>query len=1176
MGLIRTHPGENNYFLGNVGVRTIPSEALTVAGNISVLSGGSISVAVASLQSNYFGTWQGDILSSSQVNVEGVDIKATGISKDLFLKTTGDGRVVWDPTPFAGSSGNVDGSGTTNTLAKFTDSDTIGNSIVTDNGSLVTVGGDLSASGNITVAGGKNIYVNESDNTYIDSDSTDRLRVVAGGHQMMVWDYDTGQRAVFGNGTKVYIGANDNALPEEALTVSGNISSNGTVTADTIVANTLLSATNIDITYELSGFSVTGDISANGTITAEDGEIKDYLKAGRLTVNSAGLGSHDFRVEGTSTQYLIFADASCNNVGIGTAAAKEKLTVSGSISSQGYCSDVDNNTIIGTNALSQNLSGACNVAIGNGASFKSVSAFDTVAIGASALYHSWGGEGIASRQTAVGACALLNNTTGRINTAVGWSAMSKNTTGMYNAAVGAYALCSNTTGVCNTAVGAAAGLLNTTGNFNTAVGYISLWGNITGSDSTHIGYLAGGQYSNGSCNTAVGSNVLKDNTTGYCNTIVGGWGMCGNTIGYRNIAIGEKAGEKYMFLGLFPSALQESTNSIFIGADTYGPDNVNAPNNTIVIGHSARSMGSNTVLLGNPGVTDTYLAGCINVDEYIVHNGDADTYIRLQANNLNMVAGGKSAIKLDTSTGNIQLNNTNEDLDVQLMADDGEVILHTDAGTNKVGINTTAPTEALTLIGNLTATGTLSAAGAIVTQNNVYGVKVCGGTAVCAPAVCGTTSVCSPIVCGTTCVRGAYVCSTGDICAGSGIVYGGGCVCGSNVTDGYSCLDGSGNVCASYCVCAGSDVLADGDICASGGTVCGYYGCFDTLFAGGAQVYASSIPNSCLANSSVSYGGVSVALGASCAAPPFTLGNTTVAGTLTSTGGISTSGGLTATNVLSANNYFGGNVGIGTTGPTERLEVAPDTDASAVIGRAHVGYVGDADYAGFAHIDFADATNYALAQTSAGHTVLNAGDGDNIYFREGDANMEAFDGGTKDFYVDTDTLYVDASEDKVGIGTDAPDEALHVFNGCIDTRGTNVENSTVQLYFDANNGNGSGTSNDLGPGITWEPAYSGYSKRSAGILSIGEGNYFRSGLAFYTNDTADNSTDWSERMRISMEGNVGIGDPEPTEKLTVTGNISAQGILKNSQANYQTLTDAEQITWDACLRPCWGCYIRWK
>ena len=85
---IRTYDG-NSYFEGSVGLGVIPSERLSVAGNISVLSG-SVSAI------NYFGTWSGNTLSSSQVNVEGVDIKSTGIEKGLFLKTTGDGRVTWD------------------------------------------------------------------------------------------------------------------------------------------------------------------------------------------------------------------------------------------------------------------------------------------------------------------------------------------------------------------------------------------------------------------------------------------------------------------------------------------------------------------------------------------------------------------------------------------------------------------------------------------------------------------------------------------------------------------------------------------------------------------------------------------------------------------------------------------------------------------------------------------------------------------------------------------------------------------------------------------------------------------------------------------------------------------------------------------------------------------------
>ena len=121
-----------------------------------------------------------------------------------------------------------------------------------------------------------------------------------------------------------------------------------------------------------------------------------------------------------------------------------------------------------------------------------------------------------------------------------------------------------------------------------------------------------------------------------------------------------------------------------------------------------------------------------------------------------------------------------------------------------------------------------------------------------------------------------------------------------------------------------------------------------------------------------------------------------------------------------------GNVGIGTSSPTAALDVASDTDASGRIGRAQIGYAGDSDVASFAHVDFANATDFAFAQTSAGHTVINARDGYNIYVREGDANIAVFDGSTKDFYVDTDTLYVDASEDRVGINTSTPANALDV------------------------------------------------------------------------------------------------------------------------------------------------------
>ena len=91
--------------------------------------------------------------------------------------------------------------------------------------------------------------------------------------------------------------------------------------------------------------------------------------------------------------------------------------------------------------------------------------------------------------------------------------------------------------------------------------------------------------------------------------------------------------------------------------------------------------------------------GDIAVAQYIYHYGDNDTYIRFAPDLVNIVAGGWSALKFDKSTSKIQLNNSNQDLDVQVMGDDGGVILHTDAGTNKVGIGNAAPGQRLSIVG---------------------------------------------------------------------------------------------------------------------------------------------------------------------------------------------------------------------------------------------------------------------------------------------------------------------------------------------------------------------------------------------------------------------------------------------------------------------------------------------
>ena len=125
------------------------------------------------------------------------------------------------------------------------------------------------------------------------------------------------------------------------------------------------------------------------------------------------------------------------------------------------------------------------------------------------------------------------------------------------------------------------------------------------------------------------------------------------------------------------------------------------------------------------------VAGDAGFNEYIYHNGDADTYIRFADNLVNLVAGGKSAIKYDASAGKIIINNTNENVDFHVMAEDNSELLATDAANNRLGINTTSPGVALEVVGSISgsATSTGSFGRLQVPGNaNVDGNIIAGGT----------------------------------------------------------------------------------------------------------------------------------------------------------------------------------------------------------------------------------------------------------------------------------------------------------------------------------------------------------------------------------------------------------------------------------------------------------------
>jgi hypothetical protein len=177
---------------------------------------------------------------------------------------------------------------------------------------------------------------------------------------------------------------------------------------------------------------------------------------------------------------------------------------------------VSTNTAVGASALVANTTGANNTAVGSGAAFSTTTPNGVSAFGFRAAYLNTTGI-----NEAFGYQALYFNTTGTNNTAIGYAALQTNTTGSTNVAVGQISLFSNTTGGTNVAVGQSALYSNTTASNNTAVGYQAGYSNTVGTNNVNIGYQAGYSGTTGSYNNTFVGYQAGYASTGQNNTAIG-------------------------------------------------------------------------------------------------------------------------------------------------------------------------------------------------------------------------------------------------------------------------------------------------------------------------------------------------------------------------------------------------------------------------------------------------------------------------------------------------------------------------------------------------------------------------------------------------------------------------------------------------------------------------------
>ncbi len=459
------------------------------------------------------------------------------------------------------------GSGTTNTIPKITGTNTIGNSSITDSGSLVTIANTIvPSSDNIYNLGSSGQRFNISNiRTMVASSvvgNTDLGLSSASSSASILFQSNSGGSTngrIFGT-TGNWVIQKDGTFTDNGfkLDVVGTFRQSGTLNASSAIAR---------------GSYITPTLVATANNDALIGlDIAPTYNTGAFT----GVGKLDLRIQGTSPGIYFTNSGGSTRYGQIGANASEFF----------FNAQTNGLGFIANNDYAMKIFSSRNVLLQNGGTFVdngidklqvtgtiSASAATTAnqviiksQLDAVTIPHLefnitdktvWNnGKGDIATNTSFGDLTLRLNTTGFNSTAIGYSAMSSNTTGFDITAIGNGALSSNTTGIGGVAIGKSAMIANTTGQYNMASGLSALGSNLTGSYNTGVGFFAGHYI----------SDEVSSNTTG--------------------------------------------SNSVYIGSNTMPLGN--GQTNQIVIGHGAKGGGDNTATLGNTSIVKTILRGVIN------------------------------------------------------------------------------------------------------------------------------------------------------------------------------------------------------------------------------------------------------------------------------------------------------------------------------------------------------------------------------------------------------------------------------------------------------------------------------------------------------------------------------------------------------------------------------------
>jgi hypothetical protein len=275
--------------------------------------------------------------------------------------------------------------------------------------------------------------------------------------------------------------------------------------------------------------------------------------------------------------------------------------------------------------------------------------------------------------------------------------------------------------------------------------------------------------------------------------------------------------------------------------------------------------------------------------------------------------------------------------------------------------------------------------------------------------------------------------------------------------------------------------------------------------------------------------------------------------------------GLRANNTLAMTLMPDGNVGIGVTGPTNKLDVAGNVNASGLclggdcktawsqVGGSSSQWTTSGSNIFYSSGNVGVGTNSPGARLDVGAGVAARGAYTDLLLGAGGNNPQLeFYGATKStalahdeafgglvFYTNgpafSPSFFV-GNAGNVGVGTTAPAQRLHVFGGNVFHQYSSAAGQEYGFYTSIRN-------NHLTSNLKFDGQWKMMTQGKGAFISTSplDGNAF-SVLADNTSRAANAAATFNQLMVVTMDGNVGVGTANPAHKLDVAGSVNASGL----------------------------------